>query len=118
MYAEFDGLDAHRDAWRRTAAYRVLNETTTGAMLEQTLSRLLDQLMAGGANMPATGPELTGLGEHLLRSGLRGGDRSRAGGRRACRSGHSVWSSAAGRRDSPKGSSTASFAAARGRGPR
>ncbi len=70
VYAEFDGLDAHRDGWKKTAAYRVLNETTTGAMLEQTLSRFLDQLMAGGTNMPATGPELTGLGEHLLRSGF------------------------------------------------
>ena len=38
VYAEFDGLDAHRDGWKKTAAYRVLNETTTGAMLEQTLS--------------------------------------------------------------------------------
>ena len=42
VYAEFDGLDAHRDGWRKTAAYRMLNETTTGAMLEQTLTRLLD----------------------------------------------------------------------------
>ncbi len=33
-YVEFDGLDAHADGWRKTAAARILNETSTGAMLE------------------------------------------------------------------------------------
>src|SRR4029079_16385177 len=46
VYAEFDGLDAHRDAWTRTAAYRLLNETTTCAMYEQSINRILDLILA------------------------------------------------------------------------
>src|SRR5438045_2344030 len=45
VYIEFDGVDAHRDAWRKTAAYRLLNETTTGAMLEASIARLVDQTL-------------------------------------------------------------------------
>ena len=34
FYLEYDGLDAHADAWRKTAAYKILNDTPAGAMLE------------------------------------------------------------------------------------
>jgi hypothetical protein len=79
VYAEFDGLEAHRDAWRRTASYRLLNETTTGAMLEQSLARLMDMLLARQSTVRVTGRELVVLGEHLLRSGFAIGI-NRAGG--------------------------------------
>src|SRR5436305_1340662 len=55
VYAEFDGLDAHRDAWKQTATYRVLTETTTGAMLEQTLARLLDERVVNATGVPGGG---------------------------------------------------------------
>src|SRR5262249_60093929 len=70
VYAEFDGLDAHRDAWMKTAAYRLLNETTTGAMLEQTLARLLEWFLAHQPGFSLKGREVVGLGKHLLRSGF------------------------------------------------
>src|SRR5689334_11848169 len=79
VYMEFDGLDAHRDAWKKTATYRVLTETTTGAMLEQTLARLLDEVVLGGTGAPARGRDLVGLGEHLLRSGFAVGINRRGG---------------------------------------
>src|SRR5207253_2113455 len=79
VYAEFDGLDVHRDAWKKTATYRLLNETTTGPMLEQTLVRLLDALLARQSGVPAKGPEVVALGKHLLRSGFALGI-NRAGG--------------------------------------
>ena len=79
VYAEFDGLDAHRDAWKQTAAYRLLNETTTGAMLEQSFARLLDELILKNAGGLLRGRELVGLGEHLLRAGFAVGI-NRAGG--------------------------------------
>ncbi len=79
IYAEFEGLDAHRDDWKKTATYRVLNETTTGAMLEQTLARFLDETVLSVVGVPARGRELVGLGEHLLRSGFALGI-NRAGG--------------------------------------
>jgi len=79
VYAEFDGLDAHRDAWTRTAAYRLLNETTTGAMYEQSISRILDLILARQSDVPVNGRELEALGMHLLRSGFAVGI-NRAGG--------------------------------------
>ena len=33
FYVDFDGLDAHAEAWRKTAAYRMLNQTPLGVML-------------------------------------------------------------------------------------
>src|SRR5262245_47970924 len=79
VYAEFDGLDAHRDAWKKTATYRVLNETTTGAMLEQTLARFLDEVVVSDTGVPARGREVVDLGEHLLRSGFAVGINRRGG---------------------------------------
>jgi hypothetical protein len=79
VYIEFDGLDTHRDAWKKTATYRLLNETTTGAMLEQTLARFLDEVVFSGIGVPARGRELVGLGEHLLRSGFAVGINRRGG---------------------------------------
>jgi hypothetical protein len=38
FYLEFDGLDAHADAWKNSAASKVLNDTKLGALLED-LSR-------------------------------------------------------------------------------
>ncbi len=35
LYLEFDGLDAHADSWRKSAAYKLLNETKLGALLEE-----------------------------------------------------------------------------------
>ncbi len=77
-YGEFEGLDAHRIAWEKTAAYRLLNETTTGAMLEQSAARLMD-LALGSQGATVGGRDLVALGEHLLRSGFAVGI-NRAGG--------------------------------------
>src|SRR5262245_20976869 len=33
-YLEFDGLDAHRAAWEQSAAYKLLNDTKLGALVE------------------------------------------------------------------------------------
>ena len=61
VYAEFDGLDAHSAAWKKTAAYRLLNETPTGAMLESVAVGLLDRTFAGGppGEKRPTGAEMT-----------------------------------------------------------
>lgn len=41
-YAEFQGTDAHADAWSKAAASKILNDTPTGAMLEDLLTQLLN----------------------------------------------------------------------------
>ena len=79
VYAEFDGLDEHRDAWTKSATSRLLNETTTGAMLEHSIVHLLDRIGAAQSQVPAKSRELVDLGKHLLRSGFAVGI-NRAGG--------------------------------------
>ncbi len=34
FYLEFDGLDAHAAAWKNSAAYKLLNDTKLGALIE------------------------------------------------------------------------------------
>jgi prepilin-type processing-associated H-X9-DG protein len=39
FYLEFDGLDAHQGAWRNSAAYKLLNDTKLGALLEDLVGQ-------------------------------------------------------------------------------
>jgi len=71
-YVEFEGRDALSAAWKKTAAYRLRTETTTGAMLESTATQLLDAMLAA---MPPdekkpTGKEMMDLASNLMRSGF------------------------------------------------
>jgi prepilin-type processing-associated H-X9-DG protein len=79
VYVEFDGLDAHRDAWSKTAAYRLLNETRTGVLYAQSICRMLNLILAKQPDVPATGPELEAFALHLVRRGIAVGI-NRAGG--------------------------------------
>lgn len=51
MYLEFEGLDAHPDAWHATAAYRILTETKMGALLED-LARQGIEMAIASADVP------------------------------------------------------------------
>jgi len=66
FYFEYDGLDAHADAWRKTAAYKILNTTTTGVMLEDLFVQLVGRIP--GARY--TGPETLAMLKHAARSGF------------------------------------------------
>jgi prepilin-type processing-associated H-X9-DG protein len=68
VYAEFDGLDAHAEAWKKTAAYRMLTETTAGAMLEELIGQLADRAPAG-AGRPVSGAEVVAIAKHVLHHG-------------------------------------------------
>jgi hypothetical protein len=70
VLVEFDGLDAHSDAWKATAACKVLNETTTGAMLEDLITQLVDQLGAAQPNRGITGADIVGLIKHFAQNGF------------------------------------------------
>ena len=41
-YLEFDGLDAHPDAWRASAAQKLLNDTKLGSLLEDLASQWIE----------------------------------------------------------------------------
>ncbi len=70
VYAEFDGLDAHAGAWKKTAAYRLLNETSTGAMLEQVATQLADRAFLSRPGGPMTGAQWLDMVMHGFRSGF------------------------------------------------
>ncbi len=71
-YIEFQGIDAHADAWKATAASKVLNDTTTGAMLEDILSQMFSAQVAKLAPPGATIDKQYGVSliKHLARSGF------------------------------------------------
>ncbi len=70
VYFEFDGLDAHAERWRKSAAYRVLNETSTGAMLKDLVVQLADRTLSSPSGKTLTGDELVMLVEHAFRAGF------------------------------------------------
>ena len=69
-YAEFDGLDAHSDLWRKTAAYRLLNQTTTGAMLEEIVAQVADRATRSAPGRDLTGNEWLAIVEGVARAGF------------------------------------------------
>lgn len=67
---EHAGFDAHPEAWKGAALYRMLNETSLGAMLEDILSQVADQGFRAAHGAPLTGKELVALLSHLLNKGF------------------------------------------------
>ncbi len=59
MYLEYEGLDAHPDAWHATAAYKILTETKTGALLEDLARQGLEMAYASADERPPIKAEET-----------------------------------------------------------
>jgi prepilin-type processing-associated H-X9-DG protein len=71
ILVENNGLASKPKAWKATATYKMLNETTLGAMLEDITAQLVDRAFQGGAPAaPFTGKEAVGLLEHLIGEGF------------------------------------------------
>ncbi len=56
LYVDFDGLDAHAEAWQKTAAYKMLNQTPLGVMLEEVAAQLLDKPWRAFPTASSQGP--------------------------------------------------------------
>lgn len=69
---EHAGLDARESAWKQTAAYKLLNETSTGAMLEDVLAQLIDRV-PGESRGSLTGADAVAVLEHVAKNGLIAG---------------------------------------------
>jgi len=69
FYMEFAGLDAHADAWKKTAAYRMLTSTPLGEMLEDVAGQLFERLLDSSPNRKLTGPEVVTIIEQMTRRG-------------------------------------------------
>ncbi len=70
VYFQCEGLDAHADAWSKTAAHAVLNDTTAGAMLEKLASQLAEVVLSNTPTRPVSGAELAQIGTHLMKKGF------------------------------------------------
>jgi hypothetical protein len=70
FYFEFQGVESRPDAWKKSAFYKVLNETTAGEMLDDVFVQLADQALAKVGARWATGKEQMTLLEHLLKHGF------------------------------------------------
>ncbi len=70
FYLEYQGLDAHAEAWKKTAAYKILNETTTGAMLEDLAAQLIAKIPMPPPQPSRTGPESVAMIKHLAHHGF------------------------------------------------
>jgi hypothetical protein len=70
LHAEILGLDSQTDAWKKTAAYKMLNETTLGAMLEDLATQLVERLMSKNPNANrVSGANLVAIAKHVARHG-------------------------------------------------
>lgn len=72
VLVEFDGLDAHADAWKATAAYKILNDTTTGAMLEDLVTQIVNQIPRSqpGATPALGGADAVAIAKFLAQQGF------------------------------------------------
>ncbi|MHC5542091.1 hypothetical protein ACYOEI_28045, partial [Singulisphaera rosea] len=70
LYLEFSGLASHEESWKKTAAFRLLNETTLGAMLEDLGAQVFDMNKGDGANRKVTGADVVKMLKHLAYNGF------------------------------------------------
>ena len=69
MYAQFDGVDAHAPAWRASAAYKLLNETTLGALVKDLGAQGIDYQGVRAGQLPI-GVRSIEMMERLARQGF------------------------------------------------
>jgi prepilin-type processing-associated H-X9-DG protein len=70
-YWELEGLDAHADAWKKTDAARLLNETTLSAVLEDLAGQAIELYQTSSPGTRKIAPaEYLSLLKHAARSGL------------------------------------------------
>ena len=48
VYLEFEGLDAHAAAWHKSVAYKLLNDTSLGALIEDIAGQVVELAQASG----------------------------------------------------------------------
>ncbi len=69
-YVEFDGIDAHAEAWKKTAAARLLRETPAGSMLATVAEQVLDAALPPGVEGVPDGKEAAAVVGQMFRSGF------------------------------------------------
>jgi len=70
LYLGTEGLNTQPDAWKKTAAYKLLNETSLGVMLEDMVSQASGQALALNPNRRLVGPDVVAIIKHLAKYGF------------------------------------------------
>src|SRR5262249_30998782 len=74
FYLEFDGLDAHQDAWKKSAAYKLLNDTKLGALIEDLVGQAIEAMQQSTpADKRVRHDELIGLFKLAAKQGFAAG---------------------------------------------
>ena len=79
-YLEFDGLDAHAEAWKATAARAMLEGTPAGSMMDELMRQLADAALKLAPGAKVGGADLVGFRGDLVRSGFAVGVHEEAEG--------------------------------------
>jgi hypothetical protein len=69
-FVEHEGFASHPVAWKRTAIYRMLHETSLGTMLEEIITQGADYVLGASDGGPLDGKELVAVLEHLAEKGF------------------------------------------------
>ena len=70
-YLEFEGLDAHANAWRASAAYKLLSDTKLGPVLEDLALQGIELIQeTTPPERRVAGAEVVGLLKHIARHGF------------------------------------------------
>jgi hypothetical protein len=70
FYVEFAGLNAHNEAWKKTAACKMLLDTPLGGMLEEVSAQLLDKALSFVPDKKVSGAEIVTLLKNAAQSGF------------------------------------------------
>jgi hypothetical protein len=69
-YVEYDGLDAHAEAWKATAACALFEKTPAGAMLADIARQVADHAFKGLLDHKAAGADLLAFERAVARQGF------------------------------------------------
>ncbi|GAC1469135.1 MAG: hypothetical protein NVSMB9_12590 [Isosphaeraceae bacterium] len=70
LYVESEGLDAHSEAWKKTAAFGMLTETNLGFMLEAITTQVADRALASLPNRKLNGADVLTVIKVMARRGF------------------------------------------------
>ncbi len=70
FYIGSDGLDAQAEAWKKTAAYKLLNETNLGVMLEDMVSQFAESRLAQNPNRKLSGADVLTIIKATAKAGF------------------------------------------------
>ena len=69
-FVEFDGLDAHADAWKATAAHGLLVDTPAGSMMTELAKQVWDGFAKLVPDVKIPGADLIAVNDHLMHRGF------------------------------------------------